>query len=126
MAVLFGGTETVIDTSYLTVLTEFEWDEAKAAGNLTKHGVSFEEAKTVFEDRLYVDFYDPKHSLNEHRYIIIGQSNKGRILIVSYTEHNDAKPFNGLSPREYLRGKDWSERYRIGLKVLSDHGVLKP
>jgi uncharacterized protein len=69
---------------------EFQWDEAKAASNLTKHGVSFEEAKTVFEDRLYVDFYDPKHSLDEHRYIIIGQSNEGRILIVSYTERNNA------------------------------------
>jgi uncharacterized protein len=50
---------------------EFEWDETKAAANLAKHGISFEEAKTVFDDRLYVDFYDPKHSLNEHRYIII-------------------------------------------------------
>jgi uncharacterized protein len=90
VAVLSGGAEAVTDTSYLTVLMEFEWDEAKAARNLTKHGVSFEEAKTVFEDRLYVDFYDPKHSLNEHRYIIIGQSNQGRILIVSYTERNDA------------------------------------
>ena len=69
---------------------EFEWTETKAAGNLTKHGVSFEEAKTVFEDRLYVNFYDPKHSLDEHRYIIIGQSNLGRILIVSYAEREDA------------------------------------
>ena len=56
---------------------EFEWDEAKAAANLAKHGVSFEEAKTIFDDRLYVDFYDPKHSLNEHRYIIIGSRTKG-------------------------------------------------
>ena len=47
---------------------EFEWDETKAAGNLTKYGVSFEEAKTVFEDRLYVDFYDPKHSLDASLY----------------------------------------------------------
>jgi len=39
---------------------EFQWDEAKAAANLAKHGVSFEEAKTVFDDRLYVDFYDPQ------------------------------------------------------------------
>ena len=50
---------------------EFEWDEAKAAGNLTKRGVSFEEAKTVFEDRLYVDFYDPKHSLDEHAILLL-------------------------------------------------------
>ena len=68
---------------------EFEWDRAKAAANLSKHGVSFDEAKTVFDDPLYVDFYDPDHSLNEHRYIIIGESEQGRLLMVSYTEKDD-------------------------------------
>jgi uncharacterized DUF497 family protein len=81
----------------------FEWDEEKAAANLAKHGVSFEEAKTVFDDRLYVDFYDPKHSLNEHRYIIIGQSNQRRVLIVSYTERNDA--IRLINARELTRGE---------------------
>ncbi len=82
---------------------EFEWDEAKAAANLAKHGVSFEEAKTIFDDRLYVDFYDPKHSLNEHRYIIIGQSNQRRVLIVSYTERNDV--IRLINARELTRGE---------------------
>jgi uncharacterized protein len=82
---------------------EFEWDEAKAAANLAKHGVSFEEAKTVFDDRLYVDFYDPKHSLNEHRYIIIGQSNQRRVLIVSYTEQHDT--IRLINARELTRGE---------------------
>lgn len=82
---------------------EFEWDEAKAAANLAKHGVSFEEAKTVFDDRLYVDFYDPKHSLNERRYIIIGQSNQRRVLIVSYTERHDA--IRLINARELTRGE---------------------
>ena len=82
---------------------EFEWDQAKAAANLANHGVSFEEAKTVFDDRLYVDFYDPKHSLNEHRYIIIGQSNQRRVLIVSYTERNDA--IRLINARELTRGE---------------------
>ena len=68
---------------------EFEWDRAKAAANLSKHGVSFDEAKTVFDDPLYVDFYDPDHSLNEHRYIIIGESGQGRLLMVSYAEKDD-------------------------------------
>ena len=67
----------------------FEWDEVKAAANLEKHGVSFEEAKTVFDDPLYIDFYDPDHSYDEHRYIIIGQSGQRRLLIVSYTESDD-------------------------------------
>lgn len=52
----------------------FEWDENKAATNLVKHGVSFDEAKTVFNDPLYVGFYDPDHSDEEHRYIMIGMS----------------------------------------------------
>lgn len=69
---------------------EFTWDENKAEANLATHGVSFDEASTVFEDILYVDFYDPDHSYNEHRYVIIGQSNRGRLLIVSYTERGDA------------------------------------
>ena len=46
---------------------EFECDQTKAAANVSKHGVSFDEAKTVFDDPLYVDFYNPDHSLNEHR-----------------------------------------------------------
>ena len=69
---------------------EFEWDENKAATNLSKHGVAFDEAKTVFEDPLYVDFYDPDHSYDEQRYIMVGQSERGRLLIVSYTERGDA------------------------------------
>jgi uncharacterized protein len=63
----------------------FEWDENKAERNLSKHGISFNEAKTVFDDPLYVDFYDPDHSEDEERYLIVGQSNRGRLLmIVSY------------------------------------------
>lgn len=68
---------------------EFEWDQTKAAANVSKHAVLFDEAKTVFDDPLYVDFYDPDHSLNEHRYITIGESKQGRLLMVSYTEIGD-------------------------------------
>jgi len=69
---------------------QFEWDSEKAATNLSKHGISFDEAETVFDDSLYVDFYDPDHSDGEHRYIIIDQSRQGRLLMVSYRERNDA------------------------------------
>lgn len=65
---------------------DFEWDENKAKINLAKHGVSFDEAKTIFDDPFYVDFYDPDHSEDEERYIIIGQSEQGRLLVVAYTE----------------------------------------
>lgn len=68
---------------------KFEWDQQKAQSNLSKHGISFEEAQTVFDDPLYVDFYDPDHSEQENRYIIIGASLTGVILLVSYTERGD-------------------------------------
>ncbi len=68
---------------------QFEWDQKKAKSNLSKHGVSFEEAKTVFNDPLYVDFYDPDHSEEEDRYIIVEESSQGKILLVSYTERKD-------------------------------------
>jgi uncharacterized DUF497 family protein len=68
---------------------DHEWDQEKATSNLEKHGVSFEEAATVFDDPLYIDFYDPDHSIDEHRYLIIGQSTAGRLLIVSYTERDE-------------------------------------
>ena len=68
----------------------FDWDQKKAAENLLKHGVSFDEAKTVFDDPLYVDFYDPDHSIGEHRFILMGESAHGRLLMVSYTERGNA------------------------------------
>ena len=68
---------------------KFEWDENKGAVNLSKHKISFEEAKTVFDDPLYVDLYDPDHSEEEDRYIIVGESQQGNLLIVSYTERGD-------------------------------------
>ena len=80
---------------------QFEWNEHKAVSNLSKHGVSFEEAKTVFDDPLYVDFYDPKHSENENRYLIIGKSNRERLLIVSYAERENS--IRLISARELTR-----------------------
>lgn len=69
---------------------KFEWDTNKAAANLSKHGISFEEAKTIFGDPLYIDFYDPDHSDEEERYIRMGESQQGRLLIVSYTERGNS------------------------------------
>jgi uncharacterized protein len=80
---------------------EYELDEGKAAANLSKHRVAFEDAKTVFNDPLYVDFYDPDHSYGEHRYIIIGESHQGRLLVVSYTKRGDV--IRLISAREATR-----------------------
>jgi uncharacterized protein len=79
----------------------FDWDENKAASNLLKHGVSFDEAKTVFDDPLYVDFYDPAHSDDEDRYLIVGESNQRRLLIVSYTQRGSL--IRLISAREVTR-----------------------
>ncbi|MFM9161284.1 MAG: BrnT family toxin, partial [Dolichospermum sp.] len=64
----------------------FEWHEEKAQENLKKHGISFEEAKTVFNDPLSITIADSQHSDDEERYIDIGLSSKGQLLIVVYTE----------------------------------------
>ena len=64
----------------------FEWDDQKASSNLKKHGVSFQEAKTVFGDTLSLTVADPEHSESEYRFIDIGLAESGRLLVVSYTE----------------------------------------
>lgn len=81
----------------------FEWDVNKANRNLAKHGISFDEAKTVFSDPLYVDFYDPDHSEDEPRYLMVGASNQGRLLIVSYTERGSS--IRLISAREVTRNE---------------------
>jgi uncharacterized DUF497 family protein len=64
----------------------FEWDESKANENLKKHGVSFDEAKTVFNDPFSVTIEDPDHSIDENRYVDIGLSSEGRLIVVSYVD----------------------------------------
>lgn len=64
----------------------FEWHQAKAQRNLEKHGVSFEEAATLFEDPLQVHYPDDAHSIGEQRYICVGTSDHGRLLMLAYTE----------------------------------------
>lgn len=66
-----------------------EWDESKNVLNQKTHRVSFEEAATVFADPLEIMIHDPDHSSAEHRFISIGESFNGRLLVVSYTERDD-------------------------------------
>ena len=67
---------------------EFEWDPSKAARNLRKHQVSFTEAATVLGDFLGATVPDPDHSGDEHRYITVGLSNRGRLLMVAHAERH--------------------------------------
>jgi len=80
---------------------DFDWDDNKAATNMSKHGVSFVEAATVFEDDLSVTFFDPDHSEDEERLVIIGHSQRGRLLFVSHTDINDEVRI--ISAREVTR-----------------------
>ncbi len=80
---------------------EFEWDNSKAETNLAKHGVSFQEAASVFDDALSVTFLDPDHSVSEERLIIIGYSHRRRLLLVSHTDQDDQVRI--ISARETTR-----------------------
>ncbi len=89
---------------------EFEWDDEKAMANALKHQVTFDEAKTVFDDPLFVDFFDPEHSLEENRFLLAGSSRTGRLLIVSYAERG--VKIRLISAREMTRSerRDYQER----------------
>ena len=65
---------------------EFEWDSAKANSNERKHKISFAEASTVFSDPLELTIYDPDHSEGEPRFLSLGRSENGHLIVVSYTE----------------------------------------
>ncbi len=65
---------------------KFEWDKQKADINFKKHGVSFQEAASVFGDALSITYPDPDHLIGERRYITVGVSRFGRVLIISHTD----------------------------------------
>ena len=68
---------------------EFEWDGEKEQANINKHGIDFAEAATVFGDPLEVTISDPDHSIGEYRFLSVGMSSAGRVLVVSYVERSD-------------------------------------
>jgi len=80
---------------------EFDWDDDKAEINIVRHGISFLEAASVFDDDLSITFLDPDHSIDEERLIIIGHSNRGRLLFVSHTDRNRRPRI--ISAREVTR-----------------------
>ena len=65
---------------------QFEWDADKATKNLRKHGVAFQESMTIFDDPEFITVVDGEHSFDEDRYITIGMSNLGRLLMVAHTD----------------------------------------
>ena len=90
----------------------FEWDEEKAKANLKKHRISFDEATTLFIDPFSITIPDPDDSVNEQRYIDIGSSDNGRVLVVVYTERGpniriiSCRKATSLERKLYKEGDD--------------------
>jgi len=78
---------------------KFEWDVAKAASNLKKHGVSFDEAKSVFYDEFAVQFFDDEHSMTEDRFVMLGLSYLAQLLIVCHCERDQGETIRIISAR---------------------------
>ena len=76
---------------------KFEWDREKEKRNIRKHAISFDEAVTVFYDPLSATFHDQDHSIKEDRFITVGYSPQGHLLVVSHTERGDT--IRIISPR---------------------------
>lgn len=70
-------------------MMEFDWDDDKAIQNIIKHNITFKEASTIFCDPLAVTYADPDHSVDEYRFISIGFSNYGRLIIVAHTDREN-------------------------------------
>jgi uncharacterized DUF497 family protein len=90
----------------------FEWDVNKARSNLTKHAVSFQEATTVFGDPVSLTIPDPAHSQVENRFIVLGQSHSGRILVVVHTERGDNIRIISARPASRRERKQYEETIR--------------
>jgi uncharacterized DUF497 family protein len=84
----------------------FEWDPDKARRNLRKHRLSFEEATTAFEDDRSVTLPDPTHSVGEERFLLLGRTNRGRIVVIAFTERGeDIDTIRVISARLADRGE---------------------
>jgi uncharacterized protein len=78
----------------------FEWDQAKAASNQKKHGVSFEEARSVFYDEFAVQFFDEENAESEDRFLMLGLSDEARLLIVCHCERDHGNVIRIISARK--------------------------
>ena len=80
-------------------MIRFEWDPAKAKANVRKHGVSFEEAQSVFFDEFAVQFFDEEHSAEEERFLMLGMSSEARLLLVCHCERRAGRVIRIISAR---------------------------
>lgn len=83
----------------------FEWDNKKAKGNLKKHGVSFEEAQSVFFDDSAIQFWDDSHSKKEERFLMLGLSNTLRVLLVVHCYRENDSTIRIISARKATKAE---------------------
>ncbi len=81
-------------------MIKFEWDAIKAASNKRKHGVTFEEAKSVFYDDFAIQFFDDENSEDEDRFLLLGRSNQSRVLLVCHCERESGSIIRIISARK--------------------------
>ncbi len=81
-------------------MIKFDWDESKAAANLRKHQVSFDEAKSIFFDEFGVQFFDEEHSSDEERFLMLGMSAEAKLLIVCHCERDHGTVIRIISARK--------------------------
>jgi hypothetical protein len=87
-------------------MIKFEWNEAKAVSNQIKHGVSFDEAKSVFSDDNAVQFYDESNSiLEEDRFLLLGLSNSSKLLLICHCERMDGQIIRIISARKATKSE---------------------
>ncbi len=86
-------------------MIKVDWDPAKAASNLKKHGVSFEEAQTIFYDEFAVQFFDPWHSSEEERFLLLGMSSEANLLLVCHCERDCGDIIRIISARKATRSE---------------------
>lgn len=86
-------------------MIKFEWDPAKAASNRKKHGVSFEEARSIFYDEFAVQFFDEDNSISEDRFLMLGFSDGARLLIVCHCEHDQGNIIRIISARKATKNE---------------------
>jgi uncharacterized DUF497 family protein len=87
----------------------FEWDDRKSKQNVKQHGVSFEEAATIFGDPLERTIRDPLHSQDEERFVSLGESQRGRLLVVVYTERGENIRIISARVATHRERKDYEE-----------------
>jgi uncharacterized DUF497 family protein len=86
-------------------MVEFEWNPLKAASNKKKHGISFEEAKSVFYDEFAVQFYDSDNSETEERFLMLGLSNESRVLLICHCEKEAGDLIRIISARKATKNE---------------------